>query len=117
MRNLKTTITDDQMMQMLAQSKGYSVIILHRTDRCYSDPGKDSLVREHGRRNFQLKAEGLLSIVCAIRDDTDVSGVGIFNTSPEEAAEIYNEDPGVKAGIFTFEVHPCSSFPGDALPK
>jgi hypothetical protein len=26
------------------------------------------------------------------------------------------DDPGVQAGIFTFEVHACRGFPGDALP-
>jgi hypothetical protein len=25
-------------------------------------------------------------------------------------------DPGVQAGVFTFEVHPARSFPGDRLP-
>jgi hypothetical protein len=25
-------------------------------------------------------------------------------------------DPGVQAGIFTYEIHPIRSFPGDALP-
>jgi hypothetical protein len=27
-----------------------------------------------------------------------------------------NDDPGVQAGVFTFEVHPCRGFPGDSLP-
>jgi len=26
------------------------------------------------------------------------------------------DDPGVAAGVFTYEVHPCRGFPGDALP-
>jgi hypothetical protein len=26
------------------------------------------------------------------------------------------DDPGVKAGVFVYEVHPCRSFPGDSLP-
>jgi len=25
-------------------------------------------------------------------------------------------DPGLQAGIFTYEIHPCRSFPGDSLP-
>jgi hypothetical protein len=29
---------------------------------------------------------------------------------------IMDGDPGVQAGIFTYEVHPVRSFPGDALP-
>jgi len=27
-----------------------------------------------------------------------------------------DEDPAVKEGIFTYELHPCRSFPGDCLP-
>ena len=26
------------------------------------------------------------------------------------------DDPGVQAGVFTFEVHTCRGFPGDSLP-
>jgi hypothetical protein len=35
---------------------------------------------------------------------------------PEEIAQIMDSDPGVQAGIFTYEVHPSRSFPGDSLP-
>lgn len=51
-----------------------------------------------------------------ITDDGPINGLYIFNTSIEEATEIMNGDPGVTAGVFTFEVHPGRSFPGDALP-
>jgi len=113
---MTTAINDDQMKQLLSQAKGYTVVILHKTEK-FREPGMEKVVWEHGKRNFQLKADGLLSIVCAIRDESDVSGVGIFNATPEETRKIYEEDPGVKAGIFTFEVHACSSFPGSSLPK
>ena len=28
-----------------------------------------------------------------------------------------DEDPGVKARIFFYDIHPTVSFPGDSLPK
>ncbi len=34
----------------------------------------------------------------------------------EEVVRIMDEDPGVKAGIFTYELHPTHSFPGNSLP-
>ena len=111
-----TTITDEIMLEMLPKAKSYSVVILRKTEK-FKEPGTEKIVWEHGKRNFQLRAEGLLSIVCAIRDESDISGVGIFNATPEETKKIYDDDPGVKAGIFTFEIHRCSSFPGDSLPK
>jgi len=74
-------------------------------------------VWEHGRRNFVLRAEGKLSIVCPVVDGKDVRGLRIFNASPEETKKIMDEDPAVKAGVLAYEIHLCRSFPGDCLPK
>ena len=80
-------------------------------------PQTEKIIWEHGRRNFSLREEGKLPIACPISDETDVKGVGIFTTNVEETKRIMDEDPGVKAGIFTYEVHPCRSFPGATLPE
>ena len=104
------------MRQMLSTTKDYSIVILKAGPR-RNEPRVEKIIWEHGRRNFALRAEGLLSIVCPVMDGSDTSGVGIFNTSVEEAKKIMDEDPGVKSGIFVYEIHPCRSFPGDSLPK
>ena len=114
--NSMTTITDDMMRERIAQTKSYTVVILRKTTK-YGEPDTDKIIWEHGRRNFQLREEGLLPIVCPVRDESDVSGVGIFTATPEEVKKLYDEDPGVKAGVFTYEIHACRSFPGDSLPK
>jgi hypothetical protein len=110
-----TTITDEFMRKMIAQTKGYSVVIL-RAGPNRNDPGVEKITWEHGRRNFALRADGLLSIVCPVRDGSEIAGVGIFNADADEVRRIMDEDPGVKAGIFVYEIHPCRSFPGDCLP-
>lgn len=110
-----TTITNEYMQQMLAATKSYCVIILKAGPR-RNEPGVEKIVREHGRRNFSLRADGVLSIVCPVADGSDVRGVGIFNTSLEEVKKIMDDDPGVKAGVFVYEAHECRSFPGDSLP-
>lgn len=107
--------TDDEMRARLGQTAEYTAVILRRT-AAYDPEDSAPTVWEHGRRNFALRAAGKLPIVCPIRDDTDVSGLGIFACGPEEARELMDGDPGVRAGIFTFEVHPCRGFPGSALP-
>jgi hypothetical protein len=56
-----------------------------------------------------------MPIVCPT-DETELAGIGIFDAEPAEVSRIMDEDPGVKAGIFTYEVHPCRGFPGSALP-
>jgi hypothetical protein len=108
-------ITDDQMLALLPTTKTYSVVILMEGPNRHM-AGVDSIIWEHGRRNFSLRADGLLPIVCPVGDGTEVTGVGIFNLGPEETSKIMDDDPGVQAGVFVYQVHPCRSFPGDALP-
>ncbi len=104
------------MQEMLGKTRPFTVMILHKTAK-FSEPGMDKIVREHGRRNFELRRDGKLCVICAIRDESDVSGVGVFATDLEETRRIYDDDLGVKAGIFVYEIHPTRSFPGDSLPK
>jgi hypothetical protein len=108
-------ITDEYMRGMMSKTKDYCLVILRAGPQA-DDPGARAVIWEHGRRNFELRAEGMLSIVCPVTDDSEVDGVGIFNAGVEDTRRIMEEDPGVKAGIFVYEVHPCRSFPGDCLP-
>ena len=110
-----TTITDEFMQEMLARTRHYCIMILKAGPNRNVD-GVEKIIWEHGRRNFALRADGLLSIVCPISDGSDVSGIGIFNAPPEEVKKIMDEDPGVKAGIFVYEIHTCRGFPGASLP-
>ncbi len=108
-------ITDEYMKARSAESKAYCLVILKKTSK-RDEPGAEKIVREHGRRNFELRAKGVLPIVCPVRDGSDVAGIGIFNGSPEEIRAVMEGDPGVRAGIFTYELHACRGFPGDRLP-
>ena len=111
-----TTITDEYMRQMLPTTKDYCVLIL-KAGPNRMQAGVDQIIWEHGRRNFALRADGLLSIVCPVGDGSDVCGIGIFNASLDRVRAIMDEDPGVQAGVFAYELHPCRSFPGDSLPN
>lgn len=107
-------ITDDFMKQMIATTKDYTVIIL-KAGSNIGMPGVEKIIWEHARRNFSLRQEGLLSIVCPVKDGSDVCGIGIFSAGVEQTKNIMEDDPGVKAGVFKYEIHPCRSFPGDKL--
>ena len=108
-------ITDEFMQQMLSKTKQYSVVILKAGPNRQKEE-IEKIIWEHGRRNFELRADGVLPIVCAVSDGSDVAGVGIFDATVEEVREIMDEDPGVKAGVFVYEIHAGRSFPGDSLP-
>ena len=109
-------ITDEFMRQMIATTKRYSIVILKAGPKRHED-GVEKIIWEHGRRNFALRADGVLPIVCPVTDGSDVTGVGIFDAPVEEVQKIMDEDPGVKAGVFVYEIHVCRSFPGACLPK
>jgi hypothetical protein len=107
-------ITDEFMREMLTRSRAYTAMIL-KAGPSYGGEGSDAIIWEHGRRNFSLRADGRLSIVCPIPDDSEVCGIGIFDAEPDEVRRLMDDDPAVRAGVFVYEVHPCRSFPGDAL--
>lgn len=108
-------ITDEYMLEMRAKARAYTTLILKAGPQ-YTQPGAKEIIWEHGRRNHALRAEGVLAIVCPVVDESDVAGIGIFTTDVDETRKIMDEDPGVKAGVFVYELHPCLGFPGDSLP-
>ncbi len=109
------TFTDEEMGQLLPTTKSYSVMILKRGPK-FGEQTAPAIVWEHGRRNFGLRHDGVLPVVLPVTDGSDVCGIGVFAATVEDTTAIMNDDPGVLAGVFTFEVHPCRGFPGDALP-
>jgi hypothetical protein len=108
-------ISDEFMQEQLGRTREYTLVLLQATPT-RQNPDADALVWEHGRRNFALRQAGLLAIVGPLQDDGPIAGMGIFAADPAETAKIMDGDPAVQAGIFTYEVHPVRSFPGDALP-
>ena len=109
-------VTDEVMRERLQGTRAYTLVILKHGPN-YGTPGADRIIWEHGRRNMALRQAGELAIVCPVRDDTEVAGIGIFGRDPEAVREIIAGDPAVLAGVLTFEVHATRGFPGDALPS
>jgi len=109
-------ITDEYMRERLAQTRTYTLVLISRGPR-YDSPDRDSTVWRHGRRNFALRENDGLAIVCPVRDDTDLCGLYIFDRDREAVTTIMENDPGVMSGVFVFEVYAIVGFPGDSLPK
>jgi hypothetical protein len=107
--------SDDEMRAAMATTAPYTAVLL-RHGPSYDDPGTPAVVWEHGRRNFELRAAGTLAVVLPVRDGSDLAGIGIFALDEATTRTVMDGDPGVLAGVFTYEVHPTRSFPGDALP-
>lgn len=107
-------ISDEEMRSRLSAAKPYTAMVLRTTDR-FVRPDVDPIVWEHGRRNMALVDVGLLPIVLPVTDDSGLAGFGIFALAAEDVKKVMDADPGVRAGIFTYDVHPARGFPGSAL--
>jgi hypothetical protein len=108
-------ITDDFMDAERARAKNYALVILRTTSKTFTAEGRP-IIWEHGRRNFALRADGVLSIVCPVTDGSHIAGIAIFDAPLDEVTEIMEGDPAVEAGVLEYEVHPTRGFPGDRLP-
>ena len=107
-------ITDAYMNEMNSRSQAYTLLLLCRTAKM-AEPGAFPVVWEHGRRNHQLRIQGVMPIVCPTPDDAEMAGIGIFDATCEDVDQIMAEDPAVKSGLMTYTLHACRGFPGDAL--
>jgi len=65
------------MQQMVLTSKEYALVLLKWNPDVQKE-NSQQIIWEHGRRNFQLRAEGLLSIVAPVTQQHDLAGIAIF---------------------------------------
>ena len=108
-------ITNEFMQEMLIKTKEYTLMLLKPGPNANREDVQQ-IIWEHGRNNFKLRAEGLLSIVCPIAKESEIVGIGIFNADEATVHERLKEDPAIKEGVFIYELLPARSFPGDSLP-
>jgi hypothetical protein len=107
-------ITDGFMREMRARAQGYPLVILRRAAR-YDDLETRAIIWDHRSRSHSLRTKNVLATVCPVADETEWSGIGIFDETPEETARIMGGDPAVQAGVLSYEDHPVRGYPGDSL--
>ncbi len=114
-------ITDEYVKARLAQARTYCLLLL-KAGPAYQPPDARSpeqaaIVREHGRRNMQLQAEGKIALVGPVAGARPIVGMSVFSVPEAEARAIMAADPAVKAGILTADFATWYGFPGDKLPE
>jgi hypothetical protein len=108
-------ISDETMRERIAMAQPYTAVLLRKTAK-FARPEVGPIVWEHGRRNMALVDHGVLAIVLPVNNDPgDWAGLGIFTADLQETSEIMDHDPGVKAGVFAYEVHPVNGFSSSRL--
>ena len=105
------SLSDEEFAAIRAKARPATVCILKAGPNFTApDPTRSpeafSLVMSHGRRNAAMHSSGLLLVVCPVSDGSGITGVGIFDLDVEDTRRVMDADPGVRAGFFTYEVHP-----------
>ena len=113
-------VTDDILREALTRTRPYTAVILKAGPK-FEPLGPDrstpvaKIIWEHGKRNYALRQAGLLRIVCPVADGSGVTGISVFDATPEDVDRIMLGDPAVKADVLAYEIHPTRSFPGSFL--
>jgi len=71
------------MWQIIAKTRHHSHMVL-RCGPTWNKPGANKVIWEHGRKNFELRRDDLLPIVCTVADGSDLSGI---STSTERSTK------------------------------
>lgn len=112
-------ISDEFMDARLERVRSYCLMFL-KVGPNYLPPEQrpsemSKVIREHGRRNMQLRVEGKMTLVAPVGGVRPVVGIVVFAVPEPEAKEIMRLDPAVKAGIFELQWGTWYGSPGDAL--
>lgn len=113
-------VTDSMLQEALPTTRPYTISILKAGPK-FQEPGPQredwvaDLIWEHGKRNYALLLAGIKRVVCPVNDGSGISGVSIFDADPDEVDRIMRDDPAVKAGLFTYEIHATRTFPESSL--
>jgi uncharacterized protein YciI len=106
------------LQEIISKVKPYTLVFLVKgPNRNHDENTLDDVQFNHLKYLNYLREKGILPVHGPLGDDGNVVGIGIYNSAdPEEVRKWCEEDPGFKAGRFTYEYHPFITFPGSTLP-
>ena len=114
MNTMNTTVTDEQIQELVTSGKPFSVALLWWGANRYMD-GADAIELEHQRRMVSLHADGTIAVLCPAQSDK-LAGVAVMTASRDDARNVMDGDPCVQAGMINCDVYPVLGFPGDTVP-
>lgn len=112
-------VTVQYIQESISKGKQYTVVFL-KANSTYR--GDSRVVEENQPKHleylFTLKAQGKLPLFGPFSGSGDLRGFCIFNSpDQEEVKQLIDNDPHVKAGYLTYEMHLWFGIPGDRLPE
>lgn len=108
------------MRAQMAASRPYTLVFLKKGP-VYElpdarSPEQKAIVWEHVRRNMRLKAQGKKALVGPLAGGGEIVGISVFTVPESEVTLLMEEDPGVRAGVFIYQIATWQEVPGSGLP-
>ena len=128
--SLSTALTQDLQVDSLGfetfeMTEGDTTYVMKKYFMAFLKEGptrdqspEEAAIIQNGHLGYmnQLADENKLSIAGPFGDDGEIRGIVIYNVPTlEEATELVKNDPAVKAGRLTIEVHPWWAAKGSTL--
>jgi len=115
----KAQVNDELVNKTIASGRKYCVRLYKSgPNRNQADEDAEKIQAEHQRYLMQLRLDGILLIGGPVVDDSELKGVGIFNTSDkEEVKRLSDNDPAVMTGRLVYEIYHWFGLPGDGLKE
>ena len=100
------------------EMKTYYLVFLKKGPNRTQDSTTTAKIQEqHMAHLTKMAGEKKMCIAGPLMDNTDIRGICVYNTaSLEEAKQLAEDDPAVKSGRLTVEIHPWYAAKGTCLP-
>ncbi|MGQ0829138.1 MAG: YciI family protein [Bacteroidota bacterium] len=99
------------------EMKTYYLVFLKKGPNRNQDSATVSEIqKQHIAHLDKMDADGKLCMAGPLMEDGDIRGICVYYTATKEEAEkLAKEDPAVKAGRLTVEIHPWYAAKGSVL--
>ena len=96
----------------------YTLVLLHKAERAAAVPNLADLQKQHAAFLTRHKDSGDIAVAgdFPADDTTDLRTVIIFRHKPDESTKILDEDPLVKRGVLSSDIHAWATGRGVLLP-
>jgi len=105
------------LQEIVSRVKPYSLVLLIKgQNRDQDERTLDEIQFSHLKHLMNLRKQGVLPIYGPTDGDENIIGIGIYNsTDVEFVKKCCEDDPGFKAGRFTYKILPFFTFPESKL--
>ncbi len=111
-------LTPEEIQAFVESCRPYWLLLYTRgPDRTQDDATVERLQAGHLAHLIVNHRAGRLPVFGPLTDDSAIRGIAVIAVATrEEAVEIAEADPAVRAGRLAYEIHPWFAKPGTSLP-